>query len=299
MHIALGPLLYYWPRQDVLRFYAAVAQSCVDIVYLGEAVCSRRHELRLADWLALAQELRQAGKEVVLSTQVLLESGSDVAAMRKVVENGVFLVEANDMGAVGCLHGQGPFVAGPHLNIYNLPTLQWMVRAGAQRWVVPLEMGQADLALVLSEGGATVQTEVFAFGRLPLAFSARCFTARHYDVPKDDCRFRCIDHPDGLLVRTREDAPFLVLNGIQTQSDHVHSLLGECMQLRAMGVHAVRVSPQSQHTLRIVELFRTVIDGNTPVVDAMEEVTTLMGGRPCNGYWYGKPGMEWVRPASS
>jgi hypothetical protein len=34
-----------------------------------------------------------------------------------------------------------PFVAGPHLNIYNLPTLQWMA-PGRQRWVMPLEMGR-------------------------------------------------------------------------------------------------------------------------------------------------------------
>ncbi|MGF2508890.1 hypothetical protein ACQUWY_25430, partial [Ralstonia pseudosolanacearum] len=53
-HISLGPLLYYWPRQHTLDFYAKVAASPVDIVYVGETVCSRRHELRTDDWLALA-----------------------------------------------------------------------------------------------------------------------------------------------------------------------------------------------------------------------------------------------------
>jgi collagenase-like PrtC family protease len=74
--IALGPLLYYWPRDTVLRFYEAIAATPVDVVYLGEAVCSRRHELRLADWLDVARLLAAAGKQVVLSTQVLLESRS-------------------------------------------------------------------------------------------------------------------------------------------------------------------------------------------------------------------------------
>ena len=50
MKIALGPLQYYWPRAAVLAFYEAMSATAVDIVYLGETVCSRRHELRPSDW---------------------------------------------------------------------------------------------------------------------------------------------------------------------------------------------------------------------------------------------------------
>jgi collagenase-like PrtC family protease len=72
MKISLGPLQYYWARDTVFAFYQSVATMPVDIVYVGEAVCSRRKELRLTDWLDVAQMLRDAGKEVVLSTQVLI-----------------------------------------------------------------------------------------------------------------------------------------------------------------------------------------------------------------------------------
>jgi collagenase-like PrtC family protease len=203
MKLALGPLLYYWPRDTVFSFYQAMAETPVDVVYLGEAVCSRRRELRQSDWIDIARMLRDAGKQPVLSTMTLLESTADVAAMHKIVRDEEFLVEANDMGAVHNLAGQRPFVAGPQLNLFNPDALAWMAGLGARRWVMPLEMRQGDLAVLQQHRPAGLETEVFAYGRMPLAFSARCFTARHYNRPKDDCGFACIEHPDGQLLQTR------------------------------------------------------------------------------------------------
>jgi collagenase-like PrtC family protease len=253
--------------------------------------------LRLADWLSIAASLTEAGKEVVLSTQVLIESGSDVTLLHKIAEmsiHGDFMVEANDMGAVHCLEGKVPFVAGPHLNIYNLPTLQWMAGLGVKRWVMPLEMGQGDLKLLQQGRPEGLQTEVFAYGRMPLAFSARCFTARHYNLPKDDCEFRCINHADGQLMQTREGEGFLVLNGIQTQSARVYSLLPELSAMRDMGVDVVRISPQSQHTVDIIDSFHAVLTQRSSVSDATRAMAPWLPEQACNGYWYGKPGMEQI-----
>ena len=298
MKLSLGPLQYHWPRQTVFDFYEAMAETAVDTVYLGEVTCSRRHELRLSDWIDVAELMRTAGKTTVLSTQVLLESGSDVSAMQKIAAHTDFDIEANDMAAVGALAGQRPFVAGPHLNVYNGPTLQWMASQGACRWVVPLEMKREDLALLQRQRPAGLQTEVFVHGRLPLAFSARCFTARHRNLPKDDCRFSCIEHTDGLMLQTRERAEFLVLNGIQTQSARVHSLIDAWDDLTALGVDVARISPQSRHTAEVIGLYDAVRRETLAGPAARAALLALLPDRDCNGYWHGQPGQERVEPAA-
>lgn len=294
MKLALGPLHYYWKRESVFDFYAAIAESAVDIVYLGEVVCSRRHELRLGDWLALADMLKDAGKEVVLSTQALIESESDLKALRKIARNRRFLVEANDMGAVNLLAGSSSFVAGPHLNVYNAATLEFLTELGACRWVPPIEMSGAMLAEVLREARCQPITEVFAYGRMPLAFSARCFTARRHNLQKDNCGFRCLDYPEGLAVKTQEGHALLVLNGVQTQSAAVCNLLPFLPELRKLGVGVLRVSPQAQHTVEVLSLFRGCIDETVPIGEASDRLKQIMPAAACDGYWRARPGMEAV-----
>jgi len=295
MKLALGPLLYYWPRARVLDFYREAAGWPVDIVYLGETVCSRRRELKLGDWVDIGLALAAAGKEVVLSTHELIESDADLRGMHAVVENGRFRVEANDMAAASRLAGKGPFVAGPFLNVYNAGTLALLAEMGATRWVAPVELSGAGLAAVVAEAPAGIGTEVFAWGRLPLAVSARCFTARYNNLQKDHCEFKCIDHPDGLALDTQDGLNFLVLNGVQTQSAGVQNLAPVLDEARAAGADVLRLSPQLAGMGEVVRLFRAAVDGELSLVAASERLVPLAAGATIDGYWHGRPGLELVK----
>lgn len=293
MKLALGPLLYYWPRQATLDFYAGIADSPVDIVYLGETVCSRRHELRLDDWLEVAGVLAAAGKEVLLSTQSLIESESDLKTLRRIVAQSEFGVEANDMGAVRLLAaaGRSDWVAGPTLNIFNPATLALLQQSGARRWVMAPEMSGEALASLLAGMDSPPETEVFAWGRLPLAHSARCFTARHFNLQKDTCEFRCLGMNEGIVLRTREGEPFLTLNGVQTQSARIYNLLGDLPAVRARA-GVVRISPQGEHTAAVLGTFRAALAGELDPQAALAASRQWMNEEPCNGFWHGRPGVE-------
>jgi collagenase-like PrtC family protease len=209
--------------------------------------------------------------------------------LRRTVDNGSFAVEANEMGAVRLLaEGKIPFVAGPTLNVFNAATLGLLADMGARRWVMPPEAGRELLAGMRPAMPAGIATEVFAFGRVPLAYSARCFTARRFNLQKDTCEFKCIDFPDGMTVKTREGEAFLSLNGIQTQSAKVYNLLADLSDLAATGVDVLRISPQSSGTAEVLAAFRTAIDGRPAHLD----------GDYCNGFWHGRPGLELIGKAA-
>ncbi|MGA6099435.1 U32 family peptidase [Stutzerimonas marianensis] len=287
MKLSLGPVLFYWDRQKTLDFYADMASQPLDVIYLGETVCSKRRSIGLDDWIGLARDLAGASSaQVVLSGLTLVEAASELSALRRLCDNGELLVEANDMGAVHYLSQKRlPFVGGPALNLYNGHALAELVGSGMIRWVPPVEMSGAMICSARDQlerlDVAVPEIEIFAYGHLPLAYSARCFTARAENRPKDDCQFCCQNYPEGIPLLSQEGEALFTINGIQTLSASVSNLLADYPALQASGAALLRLSPQAAGMTEVIAAFDAVRNGALPPL-AVEG---------CNGYWHGQPGM--------
>lgn len=299
LQLSLGPVLFYWTREHYAGFYREAADWPVEIITLGETVCSRRRDMKLDDWLGIGRELTQAGKQVVLASQTLIESEADLRDLRKLCDNGDFIVEANDQSALQRLSNAGlPFVAGAALNLYNPATLDVMKRAGMQRWQAPVEMSRDDLTQLIADchqTGVSQPCEVFAYGHLPLAWSSRCFTARRHQKPKDRCQFVCQKYPEGLVLRSQESRDVFTLNGIQTLSSACQDLRHELPAMAEMGVSVARLSPRAEGMAEVVSAFNQARQGRLPIPDPL----TLVDAEICDGYWYGQPGMDNTRTGAN
>ena len=288
MKYALGPLLYFWPKQDVESFYEQAKTSSADIIYLGEAVCSKRREMKAKHWLDIAKELSASGKQVVLSTMALLEAPSEVNIMKKYVDNGDFAIEANDVSAIQLAsESKVPFVVGPAVNTYNAHTLNLFLKQGMIRWCMPVELSREWLSNVMTQCEEInirnkFEVEVFSHGYLPLAYSARCFTARAEKKAKDDCETCCIKYPTGLQVESQEGQSVFNLNGIQTQSGYCYNLINDLPNMHDL-VDVVRLSPLGIDTFSEINNFRANEKGENPI---------QIADRQCNGYWHQLAGLE-------
>lgn len=291
MKYSVGPVLWYWPKETLQEFYQAAANSHADIIYLGEAVCSKRRATKVADWMAMAKDLAAAGKQVVLSTLALVQSPSELTELKRYVDNGEFLIEANDMGTINMAAEAGlPFVAGHALNCYNAVTLKMLLKMGMVRWCMPVELSRDWLSNMLTQCDelkirGQFEVEVLSYGYLPLALSARCFTARAENRGKDDCQTCCINYPHGRSLRSQEDQQVFVLNGIQTMSGYCYNLGNDLISMQGL-VDIVRFSPQGTETLPLIDAFRENETGKAPL--------PLLADQQCNGYWRQVPGLALV-----
>ena len=287
--LTLGPVLFNWKPEQLRDFYFRIADEAdVDTVCVGEVVCSKRSPFFTPMLPEVIARLAAAGKEVVLSSLALIMNERELREARELAGGEGWLVEANDISVASMMGGK-PFAVGPLVNVYNEGTLAYLESIGAIRACLPAEL-PAEVIAILAKA-AKCEIEVQAFGRLPLAISARCYHARSRNLAKDGCQYVCAEDPDGMAVDTLDDEPFLAVNGTQTMSYHYLSLLGELGALRTVGVKRFRLWPQAVDMVAVASVFRRLLAGTTAPHEAAAELERLCPRAEfANGYFHGREG---------
>ncbi|SDH10342.1 ubiquinone anaerobic biosynthesis protein UbiV [Roseospirillum parvum] len=297
--LVLGPLLYHWPTETRLDYYRRIAEeSPVDEVVLGEVICERRLPLVREANAKAAEMLEKAGKTVVQATLALPVGPKERAALSEVCAT-PGPVEAAEAGALKHLKGR-PHRVGPFVNTYNESTLKVLVANGAEVVCLPWELGAeaiATLSGAARAGGAEV--EVQAFGHVPLAISARCYTARAQGLSRDACQFVCGNDPEGMYVKTIDDQPILRVNGVQTLSVGLQVLVDEVPALLKAEVRRLRLAAEPMDMVAVAQVYRGLLDGAIEPAEAHQRLKPLLADREvCNGFYHETAGVNWIEAAS-
>ncbi|RJF74849.1 U32 family peptidase [Rhodopseudomonas palustris] len=293
MQLTLGPVLYNWKPEEWRDFYFRIADEApVDNVVVGEVVCSKRQPFLEPHIPAVVERLAGAGKTVLMGSLTLMSLPRERKAMAELAGDDSFPMEVNDLTCLGMLGGR-PHAIGPFVNIYNEATAGYFAARGATRICLPPELPLSAIRAI-ARSQPEVTFEVFAFGRVPLAISARCYHARLNKLSKDNCKFVCDQDPDGLAVTTLDDEPFLAMNGVQTLSYTCASLLGDIDKLKDAGARSLRLSPQQCDIVAVARLFHEVIDGKLSAADGALQLEQLYPLRKSNGFLFSKPGAAFI-----
>jgi O2-independent ubiquinone biosynthesis protein UbiV len=287
--LTLGPLLFNWDADRLLGFYSGIADnSKFDRVHLGEVVCGKRMPFSDPVWPEIIERLEASGMEVVLSTLALPATVRERKSIAGICL-GEHLVEVNDVTALPLRAGK-PFVAGPLVNVYNEGTAAFLAARGAKAICTPVELPLSSVRAI-ARSCPDIEIEVFAFGRLPLALSSRCYHARLHGLHKDSCQFVCGQDLDGLAAGTIDGQPFLAVNGVQTLSQGVHVFCPTAGEAASWGIRRLRLSPHTVNMVAVSAIYRELLDGH---IDPGEACTRLSGlglpGEPVDGYTRGVAG---------
>lgn len=295
--LVLGPIPYLWEGDAWRDFYFRIADEApVDIVSVGEVVCSKRLHFFAPHFDAVVARLEAAGKQVHLATLALVTLDRERRAQARLLEDEGHVFEAGDLSALRLLENR-PHTIGPLLNTYNAATARFYARRGAIAICLPPELPMRSVAAI-ARTAKEIAFEVFAFGRVPLAISARCAHARAKGHTKDNCNFVCAEDPDGLTVETLDHQPFLALNGVQTVSHSCNVLMEKLAALEQHGVRRFRLSPQHCDMAAVARVYRAVLDGELAPAEGLDRLRAIYPQLPfSNGFIHGAAGAEWINAA--
>ncbi|ARE40074.1 Putative protease [Rhodovulum sp. P5] len=297
VELTLGPNLFHWPAEQKIDFYNRIAdESPVSTVYLGEVICSKRTPFFDDKHMdQVAERLTKAGKTVVYASfsEVVIKRERNIL-MEWSQQEGRDL-EVNNTAALLHLKDK-PHRIGALLNVYNEDTMAYLAAQGATHFALLPELPRSaveKLGAKAQELGVGLELQVF--GRASLALSARCYHARAHARTKDNCQFVCGEDPDGMVLKTMDDKPFLAINGIQTLSYGYLDMMADMDDMKRIGVTHFRVMPHSCDMIAVTRLYDDVLQGRIGAGEGAARLRELGIDAPfVNGFYHGKSGHEWV-----
>jgi len=293
MELSLGPVLYDWSREELIKFYEEAIDYPVSTVYIGEVVCQKKAGLTIKDLGSLAKKLTAAGKKVYISSLALVADDMDRKRVSDITAL-TYPIECNDTSALYLAKGR-ELAAGPHINSYNMETVEFLKTVGLKRLVFPLELSFESMKTIREN--CDIHVEAFAYGNMPLAFSWRCFTSRAFGRLKSNCLHDCRKFPEGMLIEDLNHKPLFKLNGTQILSAKCLNLIGEVDRLKDAGIDTLRISPQYGITGAVADIFNKRINGEITAGKAMDMLTPLEKTGFCNGWHYDKAGIDFFNEA--
>jgi collagenase-like PrtC family protease len=292
LRLSLGPILFFWSAERVADFYAGIADEApLDLVYLGEIVCSKREPFLRDRMPAIADRLRRGGKEVCFSTLQLITANREREMIARQVRASPTPVEINDPAALAYLDAAQRFRGGPFLNVYHESTVDVLVRLNAISLCFPPDLSIDEASLLARHAGRSgVESEMWAFGRIPLGNSSRCYRARLEGLGRENCQFVCGREPDGLTVEAVDGGGFVTINGTQTMSHSYRNLAGRIEAIAGTELSFLRLSPQDCDMAAVAKIFSDRVEGHIEGPAAMARLTAICAPVPfSNGLAFGGP----------
>jgi collagenase-like PrtC family protease len=296
LQISLAPAPSNWGKEKIKQFYKEVALMPVDNVYIGETVCSKRDVFSLKDIEEITGILKQNNKKVIFSTLGLLTTLEefDIAKGLLSIADGV---EVNSLGILNLLLEKPrnqEIVIGSFLNTYNRDTAEVFLSFGSTRIVLPSEISFSSIADIATK---TKALEVTVWGSLTCSISWRCYTARSFGLERKNCAMKCMNHPQGMLLKNVDDKDLFIIDGPQVLSAMNYCLIEQIEELKSIGIQTIRIQPSINCSAQIVDLFKQAIDGKIPLNEAKVELEKYSPHGISNGWYYAKAGIDNVAGA--
>jgi collagenase-like PrtC family protease len=298
MKISIGPAPFNWGKNRLMEFYCdEIADTGIEAVYIGNTICHKRNVLNREDFQTIIAALHQKGIKAYYSTLALCTTAEEFDYVKDIYSlfDGL---EVNMLGFLNLLKQKRfkdlnkDIILGPYLNLYNWKSAACLKKFNPEKLVAPFELPLESIKSITEK--SMIPMEITVWGNLSTALSWRCYTARAVNRTRKNCGMICLEYPEGMLLKSIEGEELFKIDGLQVLSSKTHCLVEYLRQLEENRISTIRIYPQMQQTVAVVNIFRQVLENRLDAKSALLQLASYAPSGFCNGWLWGKAGWEYV-----